>query len=306
VIRCEKCYEKTGQEVWFFQITGGHLRAAHSINAYEYQREFPKALMIDYDLQTKISNAISEANTGHETSDETRNKISKSKLAYYSKNEVSEETRQKLSEANTGHKVSDETREKMSTSSRKYWDSEEGELARQRIGEYHTEKIVSEETRERMSISSSNRPTRSDETRKRQSESIRSYWKSPEGIKQKIKMAEEQSTPEYRKKLNYNQSEQAIDLILQTNFPGEYKYSGEEGESIGTKKPDFLHTSKPKIIEFFGDHWHKNYEVPILEHYYAGLGYSLLVIWSHDLRAANKDAQKLYELVKQIKEFTDG
>lgn len=81
-------------------------------------------------------------------------------------------------------------------------------------------------------------------------------------------------------------------FFINNNFP--YKFVGDGQIIIGGRNPDFIDTTnRHKIIEFFGEHWHKPEDENIKRKIYKEHGYSLLVIWGNDL----KDETKLYNTI---------
>lgn len=85
--------------------------------------------------------------------------------------------------------------------------------------------------------------------------------------------------------------------ILDTVCPNEFMYTGDETIRIGNRYPDFLNiNSKKKIIEVFGDYWHRGENPQDIINEYKQFGFDCLVIWESELKAK--------ELVKErIKEF---
>ena len=98
-------------------------------------------------------------------SDETINKMSKSKIGHI----VTEETRKKIGEANKGRIRTEEAKKKMSESQIGHVVTEE---TRQKIREKHIGKIVNEETRKKISASKSGKK-QSEEVVKNRSEKLK-------------------------------------------------------------------------------------------------------------------------------------
>jgi len=96
-----------------------------------------------------------------------------------------------------------------------------------------------------------------------------------------------------------------IKLISKYNLP--FRYVGDGSLIIGSKNPDFVYLDDGrKIIEVFGDYWHRN---DVAKHwhqtedgakqYYASFGYNILIIWEHELQG--DDANILEKINKFIK-----
>jgi very-short-patch-repair endonuclease len=90
-------------------------------------------------------------------------------------------------------------------------------------------------------------------------------------------------------KIKPTKAELRLSNILNEVCPNEYKYVGDGQTFIGGRVPDFINFDKKKIIELFGDYWHKQEDVTLRQQHFARYGYSVLVIWEHEL----KDAESL-------------
>lgn len=77
-----------------------------------------------------------------------------------------------------------------------------------------------------------------------------------------------------------------INIIKQNRLP--YKYVGDGEFILGGKCPDFLNVNgQKKVIEVFGDYWHKNDNPRDRINFFKKYGFDCLIIWEHELR--NKD-----------------
>ena len=79
-----------------------------------------------------------------------------------------------------------------------------------------------------------------------------------------------------------NKTEKYLNEILNEILPNKYKFVGDGKKRIGSKFPDFIW--KHKIIELYGDYWHRNDHLEDKINYYECFGYDCLVIWERDLR----------------------
>ena len=94
-----------------------------------------------------------------------------------------------------------------------------------------------------------------------------------------------------------NKTEQLLDSILQTNFPGEWEYVGDGKLVINGKIPDFANINGRKaLIELFGDYWHRGENPQDRIDEFSKLGYYCLIIWESDL-------VNIPEITKQIANF---
>ena len=96
-----------------------------------------------------------------------------------------------------------------------------------------------------------------------------------------------------------------MQIIIKHSLP--FEYTGNSPKPIGHKVPDFTHLEKPKVIEVFGDYWHKKETNPKLEGHrtevgcknaYANYGYDCFVLWESDLMRKTEE-----EIVGQIEKF---
>ena len=128
--------------------------------------------------QTKAK--MSETRMGHDTPDETRRKIAVSNTG----KRHSQETRRKISEAKSGAEYSEEHMEKLQAGLKARWERDmtdaERETASQAQKDRFEKSPVSEETRARMSESGKKRAPISDTTRKRLSASRKGKKRSEE------------------------------------------------------------------------------------------------------------------------------
>jgi len=88
-----------------------------------------------------------------------------------------------------------------------------------------------------------------------------------------------------------------IKLLDKTNF----RYVGNYRFWINKFNPDFIDRKNKKIIELFGDYWHRNTKQKdkIRLKVYKKNGYKTLIIWQHELKDLNK-------VINKIKKFNGG
>lgn len=100
--------------------------------------------------------------------------------------------------------------------------------------------------------------------------------------------------------------ERILDLLLQQNFPNEYKYTGDGKAVINGRNPDFLNCNgQKKAILLNGVYWHltrlqKNNpsltrsEVEVMERKpYDEFGFKLLHIWEDEIKNPEKVLEKI-------------
>lgn len=208
-------------------------------------------------------NKISEGNRGGKRSEETKRKMS---LAGKGR-KLSDEHKKRLSLACKGRKFSRETLKKMSLSGKGKKFSEEH---KRNIGKALKERVFSREWKERIS-----------KTKKEQ-------WKAPGYAKKMFKAMWTRPTKPEIKML----------ALLESLFPGEYKYVGDGDVWIAGKNPDFINVNgQKKIIEVFGDYWHRNDKPSDRMKIFEPYGYKTLVIWESTLY---EDIEYVEQKVKQF------
>jgi len=88
-----------------------------------------------------------------------------------------------------------------------------------------------------------------------------------------------------------------IDIIEKYELP--YDYVGDGKVFIAGRVPDFIHNNgKKKIIEVFGNYWHKPEDVERRTRHFSKYGYECLVIWEKELYECPE------EVINKIKAFT--
>ena len=93
-----------------------------------------------------------------------------------------------------------------------------------------------------------------------------------------------------------NEPERFLSNLLQQFLPNEYKYVGNGEFILAGKCPDFMNINgKKKIIELYGDYWHKGQNPQARIGLFAEYGYSTLIVWEHDLKDSKSMVNKLLE-----------
>jgi hypothetical protein len=96
-----------------------------------------------------------------------------------------------------------------------------------------------------------------------------------------------------------NKPETFLLNLLEEMYPGDYKYVGDGEIVIAGKCPDFININgQKKIIEHYGDYYHRNDDPQDRIALFAKYGYSTLIVWEREL----KDVESLKA---KIREFTD-
>lgn len=100
-----------------------------------------------------------------------------------------------------------------------------------------------------------------------------------------------------------NEKEKALDLLIQSHFPNEWKYVGNGEVNLGGRCPDWINVNgKKQVLEFFGAYWHDPFVNPkigfrkteVATHYhYREYGFDCLVIWQNELEKPRKLLRKI-------------
>lgn len=239
---------------------------------------------------------------GKHHSDEQREKI---RLSMLGKNtgERTKEVKEKLRIANLGKKLSEKTKQKIRLSS---------------IGRPH---IVSDEYKAKISKSLKGRkretPIWNKGLTKETNASVASIAKKKTGVSQTKETKKKHSDRMFElwqnnnfikiqkesRQIKPNKPETAILNLLNRLYPTEWKYTGDFSFMINGKNPDFVNCNgQKKIIELFGDYWHKGQNPEDRAKIFKLFGYDTLVIWESELKNINKVTNKIIEFHESFQE----
>lgn len=233
------------------------------------------------------------------------------------------EVGRRISKAKMGHEVSLETRQKISEKQKGKHSSPATEFKNGMVP-WNKAKHMTAETVEKIAatkrgIPSWNKGISMHEWMPENSNKIRKvkikqnnprYWlgkkRDPETI-QKIREIRKLRTPEEKKatfqkwiqSLQYkpNKSEQKlIDAFREYDLP--YKYIGDGKIMIDGLFPDFINCNgQKKLIELFGEPFHKPEEEQTRKDRFAKYGFKTLIIWS-------KELSKMDDVIAKVENFT--
>lgn len=154
------------------------------------------------------------------------------------------------------------------------------ELAKARIAEGSKEmwatrvRFVPQEVRQKIRDSLTGKCYLTEEGRQRLREIHKALWQDPEYIK---KIQESWQIRPTRIELTLSEIIQELDLP--------YEYVGDGQFWLGFKCPDFLNINgQKKLIELFGDYWHKPQDELERKKHFARYGFQTLVIWESELK----------------------
>ena len=88
-------------------------------------------------------------------------------------------------------------------------------------------------------------------------------------------------------------AEKKLEEQLNTILPKRYTFVG-NGEFVLRKRcPDFLNSKKKKLIELYGNYWHRNDNPQDKIDYFRRYGYDTLVIWEDELKNVDVMNEKI-------------
>lgn len=140
--------------------------------------------------------------------------------------------------------------------------------------------------------------------------SLAKFFSSPRSITNRLIRSENSklrwSDPQYKKMVLSkilsignrlpNKLEKKMDKILKSTFPSVWNYVGDGQLIINGKCPDFWN-GKNKLIEVFGDYWHKNDDPNDRIEFFKQYGYDCLVIWESEVKDKNRIINKVTDFV---------
>lgn len=97
-----------------------------------------------------------------------------------------------------------------------------------------------------------------------------------------------------------NKSEQKLNVIVQDIVPNEFKLNVEANIMIiGGKIPDFVNINgQKKLIELYGDFWHKGESFKPRVDFFKKFGWDTLIIWERELKCIETLKQKVISFTK--------
>ena len=178
----------------------------------------------------------------------------------------SEETKKKISQSHMGKVVSEEARKSMSNGQRG--------------------KKLSDEHKRKLSVAAKGRKLSSIH-RKRISKDKIKKWQDPKFAKMMGRAWD----------LKPNKPEKLLFKLLNKLYPREWKFTGDFSFILNGKSPDFANCNgQKKLIELYGDYWHRNDDPQDRIDEFAQFGYKTLVIWENELKNIDK-------VIKRVNKF---
>ena len=126
----------------------------------------------------------------------------------------------------------------------------------------------------------------SKELRKIDSEKLKELWKTSEYVSKQMKA----------RNVIPNKTEIWLQDFLNRLYPNEWKFVGDGQIIINGKCPDFINTNgQKKIIELYGNYWHKGENPQDRINIFKPFGYKTLIIWEKELKNIKELESKIYE-----------
>jgi len=99
--------------------------------------------------------------------------------------------------------------------------------------------------------------------------------------------------------LKPNESEKTLLKLITKVVPNEYRYVGDGQVIIDGKLPDFINCNgQKKIIELFGDFWHRGEDPQTRINAFRKFGFDTLVVWEHELKQPKLLADKIHQFTQ--------
>lgn len=129
-----------------------------------------------------------------------------------------------------------------------------------------------------------------EEVKKNSSLKQKKNWENPEYIKKQMKA----------RLVKQNKAELKLENLLGSIFPNEYKFVGDGQVIIAGKCPDFINVNgQKKIIELWGDYWHKDQDPINRMNIFKPFGYQTLVIWEKEFKNFQRLKAKIINFNKE-------
>jgi len=129
--------------------------------------------------------------------------------------------------------------------------------------------------------------THTEAWKQNKSEAMQKLWEDKE-YSQKVMARREKSGPEL----------QFENMVLENTLP--YEFVGFHTFKVGSKNPDFLHTTEKKVIEIYGDYFHKGHDPQDRIDYFKQYGYACLVIWASELKNTQSVLERVNSFTNEV------
>jgi len=286
MVKCEICGEK------FKSVNALHLRV-HNVRLQEYKVEYPNTQVHSDETRQKISKALTGKirRRGYKLSDEHKRKLSLALLGNKrrlgikpSENQVlamrKPEVRARISQSRKEYFKNPENRQKHRERQLRVMGTPE---ARRNNSLARTGKVLSLEHRQSISQGVRANPNW-DEWVAKLNKRMREWWEDEDnkamGVRAILQACNRRP----------NKAEASLAVLLGEDW----QYTGDGSLIIGGKCPDFWNGDH-RLVELFGDFWHKGDNPQERIDLFAGYGYKCLVIWEHELADEDVTKQRIHD-----------
>ncbi len=91
------------------------------------------------------------------------------------------------------------------------------------------------------------------------------------------------------------------EAVIYELLPDDFEFVGNFKKVIESMSPDFISEKRKKIIEFYGEYWHKNEPAEKTQKridIFKTFGYDTLIIWEKELKSSSSIKRKIKEFLK--------
>lgn len=270
----------------------------------------------------KMSKNSARTMTGKYLSEETKQKIRDKRALQVFSEEAKAKMRQShlgKSSQKRGCKLSDETKRKISEKVKRLYENPEYRKmtsestkrgmtieGKRKIAVNNSNRIVSECTKVKMSLAAKGKII-SQQTRQKLREANKGK-KASEQTKKKLSIKTKKSWQNSNfvekqlisRALHPNKPETIILNLLNKLYPNEWKFTGDFSFMINGKNPDFTNINgQKKLIELFGDYWHKGEDPNDRINIFKPFGWDTLVIWECELKNTKQLKRKIFDFCEE-------
>jgi G:T-mismatch repair DNA endonuclease (very short patch repair protein) len=129
---------------------------------------------------------------------------------------------------------------------------------------------------------------------------LKMSMRAKERLKDKVELEKLLKRTIFRAKISPNKSERRLYEFINTILPNEYVLNSNRQFMINNMFPDLVNVNgKKKVIELFGNYWHRNDNPEERISKFKEYGFDCLVIWEHQLK-------NLDNLKEEILKFNKG
>lgn len=113
----------------------------------------------------------------------------------------------------------------------------------------------------------------------------KALWQEPSFVRKQMKA----------RGVSPNKAEMLLGDILEKALPGEYRYVGDGAFILAGKCPDFMNVNgQKKLIELYGDYWHRGDNPQDRIDLFREYGYRTLILWESELKDIDALITALY------------